>query len=268
MAMRTHFGIAAATVFWLAWSVASCGAQATPAANPAPCTVAPQPEPCGTKPANSGKPAEKFPFPGEPGTSSTPPAAPPSIGGVPETPDTSKTGPPLAPAAKDDTAKKFPFPGEPATPNLDTDASGSSSSSSSSSGDDTVPANPDASAGGEPGLKDKGSEGATTTPGRHLLHRVNPVATKLQTADERVTEDLDTAHFYIQTGNLQGAYLRSKDAVKTAPDDTDAHFALAEIAMKLDKRDEAIAEYNACLKLDPTAKQIKQARKALAQLKP
>jgi len=83
-----------------------------------------------------------------------------------------------------------------------------------------------------------------------------------------VTEDLDTAHFYIQTGNLQGAYLRSKDAVKTAPDDTDAHFALAEIAMKLDKRDEAIAEYNACLKLDPTAKQIKQARKALAQLKP
>jgi len=187
---------------------------------------------------------------------------------VPDAPNASKTGPSLAPPAKDDAAKKFPFPGEPTKPNLDSDATGTSSSSSSSSADDTVPATPDASAGDEPALKDKGSEGTTTTPGRHLLHRVNPAATKLQTADERVAEDLDTAHFYTQTGNLQGAYLRTKDAVKTAPDDADAHFALAEIAMKLNKRDEAIAEYNACLKLDPTAKQIKEAHKALARLNP
>jgi Tetratricopeptide repeat len=43
---------------------------------------------------------------------------------------------------------------------------------------------------------------------------------------------------------------------------------LAEIAQKLNKRDEAIAEYNACLKLDPSEKQVKDARKALARLKP
>jgi Tfp pilus assembly protein PilF len=115
-------------------------------------------------------------------------------------------------------------------------------------------------------LKDAGSEGSQT-PGRHILHRVNPVGTKLQTDDEREAEDLDIAHFYTQTGDLQGAYLRSKDAVKIAPDDPDAHFALAEIALKLNKRDEAITEYNACLKLDPIDKEAKAARKELAKLK-
>ena len=97
---------------------------------------------------------------------------------------------------------------------------------------------------------------------------MNPVGTKLQTTDEREAEDLDIAHFYIQTGDLQGAYLRSQDAVKTMPDDPEAHFALAEIALKLNKKDEAIAEYNACLKLDPDEKQVKASRKALARLKP
>jgi len=97
---------------------------------------------------------------------------------------------------------------------------------------------------------------------------VNPVGTKLQSADEREAEDLDIAHYYTQTGDLQGAYLRSQDAVKIAPDDADAHFALAEAALKLNKRDEAITEYNACLKLDASEKEIKESRKALARLKP
>ena len=144
----------------------------------------------------------------------------------------------------------------------------SSSSSSSSSGDDAAAADPDANSAGTPdgaGLKDKGSEG---TPGRHLLHRVNPVGTKLQTADEREAEDLSVAKFYTETGDLQGAYLRSQDAVKTEPDDPDAHFALAEAALKLNKRDEAIAEYKACLKLDPVDKEAREARKALERLKP
>jgi Tfp pilus assembly protein PilF len=79
---------------------------------------------------------------------------------------------------------------------------------------------------------------------------------------------LSIAHYYVQSGNLEGAYLRSQDAVKITPDDPAAHFALAEIAMKLNKRDEAIAEYNACLKLDPDDKQEKASRKALARLKP
>jgi tetratricopeptide (TPR) repeat protein len=172
-------------------------------------------------------------------------------------------------AAATDTNKQFPFPGEAAKPDpIDAPgASSSGSSSSSSSSSDASPfdpnANPDA-----PALKDEGSQGSPATPGRHILHRVNPIGTKLQTNDEREQEDLDVAKFYIGNGDLQGAYLRNQDAVKTAPDDPDAHFALAEIALKLNKRDEAIAEYNACLKLDPTEKQAKDARKALAKLNP
>jgi hypothetical protein len=238
---------------WAAWVIPG-GAQSKPASNPAPCSVEPQPDPCGTTPAPASKPstAEKFPFPGEVGSSPNP--AVPSISGVPPAPDA--PGATSSPAAK-----SFPFPGD-AKP----DASGSSSSSSSSSGDNAAPVDP--SAGATPGLKDEGSEGKPATPGRHILHRVNPVGTKLQTNDEREQEDLDVAHFYVDTGDLKGAYLRSQDAVKLAPDDADAHFALAEIARKLNKRDEAIVEYNACLKSDPTEKQAKEARKALARLKP
>jgi tetratricopeptide (TPR) repeat protein len=127
----------------------------------------------------------------------------------------------------------------------------------------TIPTDPS-----KPALTDKGSEGESPTPGRHILHRVNPIGTKLQSDDERETEDLSVAHFYISNGDVKGAYLRSQDAVKTAPDDPDAHFMLAETALKLNKKDEAIAEYNACLKLDPIEKEAKDARKALERLKP
>lgn len=230
---------------------------ASTGAGPAPCSVTPEPEPCGTTPAApSGKPstANKFPFPGEAGTS-----AAPSLGRVPDAQESPQS---LSPTQK----KDFPFPGEPGTAPSPNPAS-SSSSSSSSSGDDVTPADPDANPDSTPELKDKGTEGSAT-PGRHILHRVNPVATKLQSNDEREQEDLDVAHFYVQTGDMQGAYLRSQDAVKIAPDDPDAHFALAEIALKLNKKDEAIAEYKACLKLDPTEKELKESRKTLAKLQP
>lgn len=217
----------------------------TPANDTTPCYVAPVPDPCGTKPTlPAAKPstAEKFPFPGETGT--TPAASP-------DAPTLDPT-----PAAKKSTQDAFPFPGEdPATPVSPTPGSNSSSSSDDTTPDPTQPA-----------LIDKGSDGTTQPPGRHILHRVNPIGTKLQTDDEREAEDLDVAHFYTQTGDLQGAYLRSQDAVKTAPDDPEAHFALAEIARKLNKRDQAIAEYNACLKLEPLPQQASAARKALARL--
>jgi hypothetical protein len=247
-----------------AWMAGPCRAQSKPAdppppsstgAGPAPCSVAPEPQPCGTTPvAPSDKPntADKFPFPGESGTS-----AAPSLSGVPDAPDSTEH--PAGSAQKD-----FPFPGEGGASGAPTPNSSSSSSSSSSDGDDATPADPNAT----PELKDKGSEGAPAVPGRHILHRVNPPGTKLQSNDEREQEDLDVAHYYTQTGDLQGAYLRSQDAVKTAPDDPDAHFALAEIALKLNKKDEAIAEYSACMKLDPTEKELKDSRKALARLKP
>ena len=276
MAMRKHPGVMVVAAAWALWWAAGCLAQTAPAADPqsppavgpAPCSVAPQPEPCGSKPGASAKPsaAEKFPFPGEViGASPSAPAAgtsPPNLSGVPDAPDTSGT--PSAPPGKQDASKAFPFPGDVSKPGPDTNEPGTSSSSSSNSEDDATGAD----AGANPALQDKGSEGNAATPGRHLLHRLNPVGTKLQSVDEREAEDLDVAHTYLGVGNLQGAYLRTQDAVKTAPDDPDAHFALAEIAQKLEKRDEAITEYNACLKLDPPEKEAKDARKALARLKP
>jgi hypothetical protein len=232
------------------------GAQTPASANPAPCTVAPQPQPCGAKPAPSTKPSavDRFPFPGEPAAAPTP------------KPDS----PTIAPAPKKSAADAFPFPGE--DPAISAGASSSSSSSSSSAGDTNPDADPTAAGAAPtpttPALDDKGSDGTPQPPGRHLLHRVNPIGTKLQDNDEREAEDLDVAHFYTQTGDIQGAYLRSRDAVKLAPDDPDAHFALAEAARKLNKRDEAIAEYTACLNHDPTSQQASAAHKAIARLKP
>jgi hypothetical protein len=300
---------------WMAWAAVACGAQSTPpaspaqgstasagttplpaagtaaspASGPAPCSVAPQPVPCGTTTAEPGKQSatEQFPFPDEAsggGASLTPYAEPAKLSGVPQAPDASGAAPSAASGAGSaaKTAAQFPFPGEDGkgaavsgTPDASAGADGSSSSSSSISDDDAAAADadakttdPDAKAAGTPdaaGLTDKGSEG---TPGRHLLHRVNPVGTKLQTPEEREAEDLSVARFYTETGDLQGAYLRSQDAVKTIPDDPDAHFSLAEAALRLNKRDEAIAEYKACLKLDPTDKEAREARKALERLEP
>jgi Tfp pilus assembly protein PilF len=116
-------------------------------------------------------------------------------------------------------------------------------------------------------VKDKGSEGQQTQPsGRHLLHRVNPPGTKLQSPEERAAEDVDVAHFYMDTGDFKAAYLRGQDAVRLQPDDAAAHLVLADVALKLNKTDEAIIHYQACLKLDPTDKEAKAARKALTRL--
>lgn len=242
--------------------------QTTPPGSPAPCSVTPQAAPCGSKPADSRTTTDKFPFPGESSASPQPGGSTPSLTGVPQA-----TDPPQGPLNPGVPAnKKFPFPGEAggaAKPGVTPGAGSSSSSSSSSSADgDSNPADaasaPDTS--GSPELKDKGSEGQQTLPGRHILHRVNPPGTKLQSPEERATEDLSVARFYLDSGNLPAAYSRSQDAVKLLPDDPEAHFTLAEAAAKLNKRDEAIAQYQQCLKLDPIDKQAKAAKKALARL--
>ena len=166
--------------------------------------------------------------------------------------------------------KKFPFPGESggaANTNPGVAPSSNSSSSSSSSSADGEPNPADAAtapdAGGAPELKDTGSNGQQT---RHILHRVNPPGTKLQSTDEREAEDLEVARSYMDRENFTAAYMRGLDAVKLAPDDPVAHFVVAEAALKLNKRDEAIQHYQECLKLDPIDKQAKAARKALDKL--
>jgi len=197
-----------------------------------------------------------------------------------QTPDqTAKPCPPPVPAKKASAAEQFPFPGETSKPVAQPDSlnptttpsdaaaqhpfptqtppklpGDDASSSSSSTGDPNDP--PDIG----PPLKDEGTEGTST---RRRLPKVK----KVQTDDERVDEDLSVAKFYMRDENYQGAYLRAKDAVKIQPDYSAAHFALAEIAQKLKKKDEAIAEFQTYLKLDPEGEKAKDAQKALVELR-
>lgn len=197
-------------------------------------------KPC-TPPTDTKKPAtaQQFPFPTEPAK----PIAPADTA----EPDAPKPNP-SHPSAADE----HPFPTQPPPPMPGADSS-SSSSSSSSSGDSSSSADPDAPPADNP---------ADSKSTRKRLPKVQ----KLQSDEDRAAEDLEVAKFYEGKGNLDAAYLRTKDAVKVQPDDPEVHFAHAQIAQKLKKHDEAIAEYNAYLKLDPDGEKIKAARKALSQL--
>ena len=103
---------------------------------------------------------------------------------------------------------------------------------------------------------------ASTRTTRRKLPKVQ----NLQSDDDREMEDLTVGKFYLDSGNLEAAYLRSQDAVKLAPSDPDAHFLLARVAEKLKKNEQAAAEFSALLKLDASSEQIKTAKKALAKL--
>jgi hypothetical protein len=217
---------------------AACGAQSAPTQKPdaPPCPPATATsdkdaaKPCTPPASETKKPsvAEQFPFPGE---------------SVKPEPDASAPNAPHPSAATE-----HPFPTQPAA-----DADSSSSSSSSSSDDADSPKTPIG-----PPLHDEGSEGKSTR------HRIR--AEKSQTDDQRVDEDLRVAKFYSDSGNLQGAYLRAKDAVKIQPDYSETRFALAQIAQKMKKKDEAIAEYKAYLSLDPNGERKKAVVKALGEL--
>lgn len=223
--------------------------QATPPQKPAnqPCPPASQnsakdgDKPC-TPPRDAKQPssAEQFPFPGEP-----PKPAAPSI----DSPDA-----PTPASSRKSAAEEHPFPSDapPALPGSDPPSS--SSSSSSSSGDSSSNTDPDAPPPSAP-WADHGAN-------RKKLPKVE----KIQTPEDRAAEDLSVAKFYEGRGNLNAAYLRTKDAVQVQPDDPETHFALAQIAQKMQKREEAIAEFNSYLKLDPDGLNIKAARKALSQL--
>lgn len=218
---------------------AACAAQSAPPkkstdSQPAPSPVKKPSCTLNCPPAAVKKPstAEQFPFPGE----STKPSDPSS----PVDPEAPK---PSSPVVNPD--KQFPYPG-------DADPSNSSSSSASTPGSTSTP--------------DSTSPDDPTPPEPRSTRRKLPKVKKLQSDEDREAEDLTVARFYRDSGNWTGAYLRSKDAVKAQPDDPDAHLLLAEIARKLDKRDEAVAEFNALLKLDASPEQLKIAHKAIAQL--
>lgn len=219
-----------------------CAANTKPTAQ-APCTPA-------KPPAASSAPDDPFPFPGDNKPAATPPAAPAKSGSADDFPFPGET--PGAPAKATPTPNTPPAPGDDPFPFPGADSSSSSSSSSSgssSSGDNAAPA----------------SDPDDDLPVQSTLKHPRPKA-KPQTDDEREMEDLKVAKFYRDRGNFNAVYLRSKDAVKTIPDDPEAHLLLAEAAQKLNKRDEAIAEYNAVLKFDPTDEQKKTASRGLEDL--
>jgi hypothetical protein len=217
-------------------------AQTTPPPPAAPCPATSQGQnqpasqtPCTPPAPNASKPspAEQFPFPGEPSKPAATPDAPGST--------------------KGSAATDHPFPTTP-PPRLPGDnSSGSSSSSSSSSG-----SNADSPS-------DNGSPADTGTEGTSV-HRKLPKVKKVQTDDERVDEDITVAKFYMGDENFAGAYLRAKEAVKIEPDYSLAHFTLAQVAQKMKKKDEAVAEFKTYLKLDPNGEKFKEAQKALAEL--
>jgi hypothetical protein len=245
----------------------SCLAQTSPSQNPtpAPCpapnqTTGKTPEQTPDKTAQAAKPcplpapaakkpsstAEQFPFPGEPSKSKNPPDSPSPSTNPPDSPGPATTTP-------SDAATQHPFPTQP-PPKLPGDDSSSSSSSSADDPNATpAPDAADPTANGDP------PEGTS-------VHRKLPKVKRVQTDDERVDEDLSVAKFYLRDENYQGAYLRAKDAVSIQPEYSAAHFALAEIAQKMKKKDEAIAEFQTYLKLDPDGEKAKAAQKALADL--
>jgi tetratricopeptide (TPR) repeat protein len=199
-----------------------------PASNPAPSQKQDQTaKPCTPQTPHPKSAAEEHPFPG--GTAQ--PAAPPDT--------------PAPSTAPSDAATQHPFPTTPAPKPADPD---SSSSSSSADDPDTAPQPP--------------SGDDTIHPSRRRLPKVK----KVQTDDERVDEDITVAKFYMNDENYQGAYLRAKDAVSVQPDYSLAHFTLAQVLQKMKKKDEAVAEYQLYLKLDPDGEKAKDAKKALAEL--
>lgn len=225
-------------------------AQTQAPASPAPCSQSSDSaqsksqasKPCTPAPDKKEPPAaQRFPFPGE--------QTAPSQQSKPDTPEA-----PASPGKPPSAADKFPFPTAPAPrmPGSEPDSSSSSSSSSSSDSADTPPSdNPAGDTGDNP---------------HPSTRRRLPKVENLQTNEERVDEDLKVAKFYADAGDLSAAYLRVRDAVKYLPNDPDTHFALAYVAQKMKKREEAIAEYNNYLRLAPDGDRTKDAHKALNEL--
>ena len=185
--------------------------------------------------------ADKFPFPGSASAPPLPGAPTPQANSAPE-----QNKQPSA-------ADQHPFPGS-APPMPGAPGSSSSSDGYSSSKDDTTPAPTD----DPPNDADKHSKS-----NRRLLPKVK----QLQSDEDRADEDLHIAKFYENKGDLNAAYLRLQDAVKHLPEDAETHYALARMAQKLNKLDEAITEYGTYLKLEPDGENVKEARKSLDGLK-
>ena len=211
---------------------------------PPPLTTGPcvptKKNPC--TPPSSAKPvtpaADSNAFPGDTSNVGTLP---------PLGPDGQPTGKVLPPPAAADPGDSNAFPGTSSkVPDLPTP---DSSSSSSTSGTHANPADDE--------------DDDTPLPAKRPTRKKLP---KVEDTDTRESKDLDVCRFYLATGNFVGAYNRAKDATRLYPDDSEAHFVLAESAQKLKNLYEAQTEYQAYLKLDPDGDHAKASESALLDL--
>lgn len=79
-------------------------------------------------------------------------------------------------------------------------------------------------------------------------------------------KDTQIGLFYLKTGDYKGAYERFTEAVQIDPGNADAVFGLAESARHLERRDEAIRNYQIYLSALPDGPRAKAARKGLKDL--
>ncbi len=243
---------------------AAAAAAPVPVTTPAPdCTklkgkarkdcVASVAEAAAQKPAVDGT-ADRFPFPE---------ASSKAGGELPKaTEDMPTSNVPLPPAESLKPLGSLPPDGAGGGSSSSSDG-GSSSSSSSSSGAGAVPdagdddAAPTTAGGDTPvraaDLKDLGSRG-DTSKAREALELT------------RVEDDLRVGHFYFRDGDYKGATARYQDALTHDPDSADAHFGLAEVLLKQNKRAEAAVHLQRYLELAPDDDHTKDARKMLAKL--
>lgn len=83
----------------------------------------------------------------------------------------------------------------------------------------------------------------------------------------KAAKDIEIGDFYFRRKNYHAAEDRYREALLYKENDALATFRLAESIEKLDRRSEAIQEYEAYLKILPSGPQSEQARKAIARLK-
>ncbi len=95
----------------------------------------------------------------------------------------------------------------------------------------------------------------------------NPAEARTKLEATRVEDDIKVGRFYFKDGNYTGATARYKDALERDPENPDAHFGLAEVLIKQNKRADAAAELQKYLVLAPDDDHTKDARKMLAKLR-
>jgi len=103
-------------------------------------------------------------------------------------------------------------------------------------------------------------------PARKVLKLESPDGAADVYDPKRATEDVRVGRFYLQSGDIKGAYDRFKDATIFDHTNAEAVYWLAEAARKLNHGQEAAQNYEVYLDAVPNGPNSKAARKALNEL--